>query len=379
MILRGKELGKKILRILLTILLLYCVWLGLGILRFRVYVAEPGEEGPRAEITGVYHIHTTLSDGKKSPDEVAAVAAAAGLDFIILTDHGRPNRESMAARGWKEGLLVLAGSELSVNRGHMTGLGFDMPDGSLSRIAEEAAAHISRNGGFTIVAHPYSDISWTWGDKFLYSGVEVMDAYSMLRGDFLRSLPALPALLVRPGYFLLKSLDRPDRLLQKWDSLTADQPVFGYFSTDAHFAYRVLFRLLRLHVQLDGPLPSEFEAAEKAVFDALREGRFYNAVDGAARPHGFLFDAKSGKTIFPMGRTIPFGPALTLRVQTPFPFRTSIRLLRNGRIVADGEGNALLHTVTEPGVYRAEVFLKERTPMRHDVPWIVSNPIFVRK
>ncbi|MCJ7681541.1 MAG: hypothetical protein MUP70_12500, partial [Candidatus Aminicenantes bacterium] len=180
------------------------------------------------------------------------------------------------------------------------------------------------------------------------------------------------------GYFLLKCLDRPDRLLRKWDSLTTDQPVFSYFSTDAHFAYRMLFRLFRLHVQLDGPLPSEFEAAEKAVFDALREGRFYNAVDGAARPYGFRFDAKSGKTVFPMGRTIPFSQALTLRVQTPFPFRTVIRLLRNGRVVAEGESDALLHTVTEPGVYRVEIFLKERTPLGRDVPWIVSNPIFIR-
>lgn len=339
---------------------------------------EPDENGSLVELAGVYHIHTTLSDGKRTPEKVVDVAASSGLDFIILTDHGNPNRKSMAARGWEKGVLVLAGSELSVNRGHMTGMGFDAADDDLPRMAEDAAFLITKRKGFTVVAHPYSSVSWTWGEQFPYSGLEVMDAYSMVRKDFLRSLPFLPSLLVRPGYFLLKSLERPERPLRKWDSLSEDLSVFGYFSVDAHFAYRMLFGLFRLHVQLDAPLPSLFEEAESAVFAALRKGRFYNAVDGAARPFGFQFEAKSGRTIYPMGSTIPLLPSLTLRVQAPFFFRTAIRLLRNGGIIAEGEGDALLHTLTETGVYRVEVFLKERTPLGRNVPWIVSNPIFVR-
>jgi hypothetical protein len=29
-----------------------------------------------------------------------------------------------------------------------------------------------------------------------------------------------------------------------------------------------------------------------------------------------------------------------------------------------------------PGVYRAEVYLRERTPLAPGVPWILSNPIY---
>ena len=39
------------------------------------------------EITGNLHIHTPYSDGAKWHAEIAEEAVAAGLDFIIVTDH----------------------------------------------------------------------------------------------------------------------------------------------------------------------------------------------------------------------------------------------------------------------------------------------------
>ena len=39
------------------------------------------------------HTHTTLSDGRKSPQEVMQIYADAGYDYLALTDHwvyGRP-------------------------------------------------------------------------------------------------------------------------------------------------------------------------------------------------------------------------------------------------------------------------------------------------
>jgi hypothetical protein len=32
-----------------------------------------------------------------------------------------------------------------------------------------------------------------------------------------------------------------------------------------------------------------------------------------------------------------------------------------------------------PGLYRAEVYLREKTPLHPGVPWIVSSPVIVGK
>ena len=39
-------------------------------------------------VRGALHVHTRRSDGTGTPDEVAKAAGAAGLDFVVLTDHG---------------------------------------------------------------------------------------------------------------------------------------------------------------------------------------------------------------------------------------------------------------------------------------------------
>jgi len=132
---------KKILIILLAFVSIYILWFFLNLLIFRTYKSLPTEADP-LEIQGVYHLHTQFSDGRKSVDEIAKLASQADLDFIIITDHGSPNYESYASQGWKEGVLVLAGSELSVSRGHLVALGFNLPSRKLSQKAEHVAYEI---------------------------------------------------------------------------------------------------------------------------------------------------------------------------------------------------------------------------------------------
>ena len=45
-----------------------------------------------AVVRGAYHIHSQRSDGSGTVDSIAAAAARAGLQFIILTDHGDGTR-----------------------------------------------------------------------------------------------------------------------------------------------------------------------------------------------------------------------------------------------------------------------------------------------
>lgn len=372
---------KPILTAVVVLVVLYGLWLGFTIVRHRAPREGPAQRpSPYFEVQGAYHIHTTHSDGRGSPQKVAAAASRGRLDFIILTDHGNPNRPCLAEEGWKENVLVLAGSELSVSRGHLVALDFKEPAGTFAQDAEVATQQIAAAGGLSIIAHPYSKTRWSWGGVIHPDGIEIVDSDSMIKNNFLPALPFLPALLFAPRLFLLKTLERPVQTLRKWDELTATRTVYGYFSTDAHLAYGALFSCFRLHVVLEEPLARDFSQAKGQIFSALRRGRFYGAVDAARPAGGFLFWAEGARTRFPMGSEVfsSATPRLRLRAEANFP-EAETRLLRNGEIVWQSEAREMSFAPQAPGVYRIEIYLRGRTPLARDFPWIVSNPIFWRE
>jgi len=369
---------KRILSLLLGLILIYSIWLGIQIVRFRTYT-EPDLEKATLEIQGSYHIHTIHSDGRKTPEKIAELASLSSLDFIILTDHGAPNFESLTTAGWKKGILVLAGSELSVSRGHLVALGFKLPSTPFSHNAEMAAYQIKALGGLSIISHPYSKVSWSWGESIGYNGLDIINANTMLKYDLFRLIPLLPSLLVKPEYALLKMLKRPDKNLKKWDELNRSHPTFGFFSVDAHLLYKPLLPLLQLHILLEKPLSEEFEQACHQVLSALQQGRFFNAVDTAARANGFRFWAQKGKKKLLMGEESPLDSSVTLHIQAEFPYASEICLIHNGKkIMASAEKN-IVYAPAQPGFYRVEVYLKEKTPLHQDIPWILSNPIYFRE
>lgn len=73
-------------------------------------------------LKGCLHTHTTCSDGKLSPQEVADAYEELGYDFIAFTDHDhlwRPRQEE-AYTAVRSRLLVLQGIELTVfSRGYV--------------------------------------------------------------------------------------------------------------------------------------------------------------------------------------------------------------------------------------------------------------------
>lgn len=373
-----KHRFKKYLLALLVLFLLYGLWLSLHLFRFQTYKGNLSK-APESEIQGAYHIHTVYSDGRETIDKISELASQTGLDFIIITDHGNPNWESLAEQGWKAGVLVLAGSELSTNRGHLVALGFTPPAQPFSRVAEIAAAEISSAEGISVIAHPYSKASWTWGPFAGYTGIEILNAYSPLRRKFIPLLPYLPSLLIRPEFWLLKMLDAPERNLRKWDDLNTSHPVYGFFSIDAHLLYRPLLNFFHLHLSLHKPLSPSFEEARVQVFRALSRGRFYNAIDGAAEAKGFEFWAETEGRKIPMGARAKSRSPLQVMIKAPFPFAKEIHLVHNGEKILISQKENLTHEVTKPGTYRVEVYLRERAPLRKNVPWIISNPIFLER
>lgn len=103
------------------------------------------------------HLHTTDSDGQKSPEEAAAIYQKAGYDIIAVTDHWK-YRES----GTMNGLRILSGAEYNIGGGngaegvfHILALGCEREPG----IGKEDSAQIIIDkingcGGMAVLAHP---------------------------------------------------------------------------------------------------------------------------------------------------------------------------------------------------------------------------------
>ena len=131
-----------------------------------------------------FHLHTTNSDGRRSPEEAIALYREQGYDVLAITDHWKVTRESHL----DEGMLVLSGVEFDFNLPgqviHMLGLGVQ-PDilEKVSRASgpQRAADEISRQGGVAVLAHP----AWSLNPPSTMcalSGVTCAEVYNTVSG-----------------------------------------------------------------------------------------------------------------------------------------------------------------------------------------------------
>jgi hypothetical protein len=242
-------------------------------------------------------------------------------------------------------------------------------------------------GGFGFAAHPFSEGSVRFRrpgmpfsalDCDALHGIELWN-FANDTGEQVDGFAGLARLLAMPQ----RVLDHPpERNMRGWDELCKQRRVVAIGGLDAHqfgkrigpfvpvrvMAYHRSFRLIRTHVLCEREPTRELEPDRKLVFDALREGRCYIAVDSVAPATGFRFEAAD----VPMGGEAPAGPR-TLHVRTPLPAR--LRVLRDGTELASSGGTMLDVEVEDPGVYRAEAHRRSRGRER---TWIVSNPVYLR-
>ena len=80
-----------------------------------------------------------------------------------------------------------------------------------------------------------------------------------------------------------------------------------------------------------------------------------------------------------MGSIALLDSQVILHIKAPFPFAKEIHLIHNGKRIFHSTEESVSYEAALPGTYRVEVFLKERSPLGKNIPWIVSNPIFLRE
>jgi hypothetical protein len=151
-----------------------------------VYPPERAEGRGRAWYRGDCHLHTVYSDGRRTPAEVAALARAAGLDFLATTEHNTHAGHGAWADLAGDDLLILLGEEVTTRNGHVLALGTD-PGTFVDwryRARENRFGHFAREirraGGLVVPAHPHATcIGCAW--KF---GLGDADAVEVWNGPY---------------------------------------------------------------------------------------------------------------------------------------------------------------------------------------------------
>ncbi|MGC3860602.1 CehA/McbA family metallohydrolase [Micromonospora chersina] len=115
----------------------------------------------RRWLAGDLHAHTVHSDGAQTIDELAALAAGRGLDFLAVTDHNTVSHHPwLPDASERYGITLLPGQEVTTDRGHANVFG---PVGwvDFRRPPDEWLAAARRDGGLMSVNHPLGgDCAW---------------------------------------------------------------------------------------------------------------------------------------------------------------------------------------------------------------------------
>ncbi|MBO5036803.1 MAG: PHP domain-containing protein [Clostridia bacterium] len=125
------------------------------------------------------HIHTTVSDGRKSPEEAAKMYKEAGFDAIAITDHWNFGKQTVLS-----GLNILPGVEFDIIQPefkvfHIVCLCADKEPTGLTKMssAQQVVDEIHACGGLAVLAHPAWSLN-TPDDILAVNGFDATEIYN---------------------------------------------------------------------------------------------------------------------------------------------------------------------------------------------------------
>jgi len=361
--------------------------------------------------SGVFSVHTDRShDARGSREDVAAAALAAGLDFVVIGDHPPDDRKP----GWAfwepvflDGVLIEGGQELrSPEAGKVLAVGVDTTYKQWAGDYSSFSEMLAREEATALVVHgrgPRGSERWANGDAQGVQGWEVLDisefASHRLRGPW--SLYHLLTLVVGTPlglgdeallHLMRQGFETPT--VAAYDSLRMNGPLTATAGLNSHPKvavgpilvppYSSAFRTLVSHVVVRDADRVSPARASAALMEGVRQGNLFISAGGRAAAGEFGIGVLGGETgrSASMGGAVPFSPDLVLRAGfRRDPERKILyRIMRNGTEAAWVGGQELEWDISQPGLYRVEVytysaqlgalFLRLR-------PWIFGNPIRV--
>jgi len=345
------------------------------------------------------HMHTPLSDGEGTYDEILETAIDAEIDAVIVTDHNvwvqgvEKIHESQGKRA-----ILLIGEEvhdqaLDPQKNHMLVFNTGNELAPFAKDPQDLINRINSYGGLCFLAHPLEtdlaafsepDISWVDWEVSGFTGIELWNGFSEFKAVVHNRFQAIfyaffPKMIAHGP---------PSLLLKKWDDLlSSGKSVVAIGGSDAHalnlhlgplhrivFPYSFHFRAVNTHVITAEGLNGNLDHDKNIIFGSLQKGNCFIGYDLPLSTRGFCFSAESGGVSVVMGDKIKLNKQINFNIQ--IPGKAICRLFRDGANVRSWKNETkILHNENQPGVYRVECHIKYLGKTRG---WIFSNPIYVR-
>ena len=387
------------------------------------------------DIRAIFHAHAEDSEhtGGTRP-EMIAEAKKAGVNVLFLSDHYRPPRDFVSPErsGMVDGVLLVPGSEMHGFLLHPTKSVMDKmktggdpiltavrQDGGMAFLShvEERQDHSMANlDGQEIYNRHYDAIV---DSKGLMSLVLTMTSKKGI-DDFQNKIRTFP------DETFAFQVNYPKVYLDKWDRELPKKHLTGVAANDCHHNMVLLVKkvddtavlvgtnvdkdnqMRRIPVSLApgikelvaGKQPGEViaradldpyhrsfagssthlfakELTADSVRDAVRKGRVYVSHDWICNPAGFWVSVVNGqnKPVGMVGDDIKLQNSEALRMKVALPAPALVRLVCDGKVVAEQEGQAeLAFPVQKAGVSRVEAFQKLDGEYRG---WIYANPVYI--
>jgi hypothetical protein len=239
-----------------------------------------------------------------------------------------------------------------------------------------------------LITYPERFKSW----DSTFDGIEVFSLHSSAKsmnpltalGDLIWTYPSYPELM------LAQSFTRPDANLAKFDEVAAQRKISLFAGTDAHSnigfhlfgddagnkplgikldPYETIFRIARLHVLIEKDKAFDREG----LIEAIKAGRYFVGFDVLGDTSGFR--VKIVSTSSDEDGAPPLHSAITVTV----PLKARFKLFWDGRLMSEFGPNEFVELgVQGHGIFRVEVYRDDLGPPFDKMPWIISNPIYIR-
>ncbi|MDK1032903.1 MAG: hypothetical protein QGD94_12910, partial [Planctomycetia bacterium] len=309
----------------------------------------------------------------------------AGVDFVVIADHGSCHALADGWEGYRDGVLIIVATEISCAGGeHILVFGVPETRDLMRRPSAEVLRVVASRGGKAFVAHPraarvswrtFSAGDWDGWDLPGFIGIEI---WSLMHDVYDGVKPW--QLLRFHRKFLRRAKGPSAEVMRHWDDLCKVRRVAAIGALDSHarpvrivgrplITYGEALATLRTHV-LAPPMSGEPDADTRNIVEAIIEGRCFAALDGLADAGGFSFSAlgAEGEPICP-GAELKFDGPVQLCVTSPH--EAELSLLKDGEAIAVATAKTLEAEADEAGVYRVEARIGGR-------PWVFTNPIYLR-
>jgi hypothetical protein len=395
------------------------------IAEFKSQREELQRPGTYRDYRANLHVHSAFShDSRGTIEDIVAAAKAVGTQVLMFTEHPADTYDYFkdGHQGIKDGVLLIPGAEM---KGFLV-----FPTGSLRGLdggtPQEFSDLVRGRGGLMFLSHLEERMDWQIEGM---TGCEIYNTHADFKDE--KSLAASlrnPLWLINsaeqfrkyPQEAFSALQDYPADYLRKWDEMCARSPQMGISANDSHQNLGIIARptdtgkariedalgkvLLEIDLAANPALLPLFkekkpgdvafelqldryvfslrhvsthllmkELTPQAVWESVENGRAYVAFDWIADPRGFDFAAIVGDVRHEMGSRLPFDKGLRLTGRSPLS--VIWKLIRNGKTFYDSTGKTLDFALREPGIYRVESWLRVAGK---DLPWILSNPIYVR-